>query len=49
MIKVEEDSVDISKQLQRWEIIKEIKKVRKKERKHALDQEKDQEKRKFLN
>ena len=33
---------------QRWEFLKEKKKVRKKERKHALDQESDQEKRKFL-
>ena len=32
----------------RWEFIKENKKMRKKERKHALDQEHDQEKRKFL-
>ena len=30
-------------QVQRWELIKENKKVRKKERKHALDQESDQE------
>ena len=28
----------------RWELMKENKKVRKKERKHALDQESDQEK-----
>ena len=32
----------------RREFIKENRKVRKKERKHALDQESDQEKRKFL-
>ena len=32
----------------RWKFIKENKKVRKKERKHALDQENYQEKRKFL-
>ena len=35
-------------QVQRWELIKENKKVRKKERKHALDQESDQEKKTFF-